>query len=170
MICCYYCRITAKAIFQSSFCSRIVLLKVASKYKYNLQAMHTWSSFFSKGYTWLFWAKGLRSSMGDTVSKAQVNTRPIKWVKTMAGFGSKCFSGTPVNLRALKLTELLGLPFVIDSHASSRGIVASQTVQQFVPNGVVLNFIAAGKLAMKPSLFESLSWHPQLLRKPGVEI
>ena len=137
MICCYYCRITAKVIFQSSFCSRIVLLKVASKYKYNLQAMHTLSSFFSKGYAWLLWAKGLRSSMGDTVSQAQVNTRSIKWVKTMAWSGPEGFSGIPVSMRALKLTELLGLPFVIDSHGSSRGIVASQTVQQSVPNGVV---------------------------------
>lgn len=95
--------------------------------------------------------------MGYTVSNAQVNTRSIKWVKTMAGSGPEGFSGMPVSMRALKLTELLRLPFVIDSHASSRGILASQTVQQSVPNGVALNFIAAGNLATKPSLFESLS-------------
>jgi hypothetical protein len=75
--------------------------------------------------------------MGDTVSQAQVNTRSIKWVKTMAWSGPEGFSGIPVSMRALKLTELLGLPFVIDSHGSSRGIVASQTVQQSVLNGVV---------------------------------
>ena len=156
MICCYYCRNTAKGISQSSFFSRIVPLKVTSKYKYNLQAMHTLGSFFSKGYAWLFWVKGLRSSMGYTVSHAQVNTLAIKWFKALAGSGSAGFSGIPVSSRGLKLTELLGLPFVIDSHASSHGIVAFQTVQQSVPNGVVLNFIAAGNLAMKLSLFESL--------------
>ena len=85
---------------------------------------------------------------------------PVKPVKIIVGYGPGGTGDITVRLVAQKLTELMGQPFVIENHPSAGGIVASQMVQQSVPDGHTLNFIAAGNFAMTPSLFKSLPFDP----------
>lgn len=102
----------------------------------------------------------LALAAGLAQAQSAADAYPSKPVKVMVGYGPGGTGDLTVRLVAQKLLEKTGQPFVIDNRPSAGGIVASQVVQQAVPDGYTLNFIAAGNFAMTPSLFKSLPFDP----------
>lgn len=105
-------------------------------------------------------SSNLQTSHAQFQAQLAVSSYPVKPVKIIVGYGPGGTGDITVRVIAQKLTELLGQAFVIENHPSAGGIVASQMVQQSVPDGYTLNFIAAGNFAMTPSLFKSLPFDP----------
>lgn len=105
-------------------------------------------------------ACALALACGLAQAQSTADAYPSKPVKVMVGYGPGGTGDLTVRLVAQKLLEKTGQPFVVDNRPSAGGIVASQVVQQAVPDGYMLNFIAAGNFAMTPSLFKSLPFDP----------
>ncbi|MCA3128560.1 MAG: tripartite tricarboxylate transporter substrate binding protein, partial [Rhodocyclaceae bacterium] len=91
------------------------------------------------------------------VSAQVYPNRPVRVVIPFGTGGSADISG---RLAALKLSEALGQPFVVDNRGGAGGILGTEVVARAAPDGYTLLLGSFGTHTANPSLYKKLSYDP----------
>ncbi len=85
---------------------------------------------------------------------------PNKTIRMVVPFPPGGGNDIIARLVAEKLTTRLGQTVIIDNKAGANGIVGLTAVMQAAPDGYTLGIAAAGPMAVNPSLYDKLPYHP----------
>ncbi len=85
---------------------------------------------------------------------------PDKPIRLVVGFPPGQATDVIARAAAKKLQEVLGQPVIVDNKAGAAGISGSETVMRAAPDGYTLLVSSSGPLAINPSLYSKLSYHP----------
>ena len=102
-------------------------------------------------------ALALAISACASVAQAAYPDKPIKLV---VGFPPGQATDIIARAAAKKLQEVLGQPVIVDNKAGAAGIIGSEIVAKAPPDGYTLLVSSSGPLAINPSLYSKLSYHP----------
>lgn len=92
---------------------------------------------------------------------AQAQTQyPVKPIKIVVPFGAGGVADLTARAVALKLSESLGQPVLIDNRPGAGGIVAAELVTQAEPDGYTLLLMSNGT-AVSAGLFKNLPFNPR---------
>src|SRR6185295_2552454 len=72
---------------------------------------------------------------GGSVALAQKNPYPTKPVRMIVGFAPGGGTDLLARLLAVKLTETLGQPFIIDNRTGAGGTIAGEMMARATPDG-----------------------------------
>lgn len=90
-------------------------------------------------------------------------TRPVRIVVPFTPGGSTDILGREI---ALKLSEALGQPFVVDNKPGAGGSIGAAAVASAPPDGYTLLMGHIGTLAVNPTLYKSLPYDPRTAFAP----
>ena len=85
---------------------------------------------------------------------------PDKPIRLVVGFPPGQATDIIARSAARKLQEVLGQPVIVDNKAGAAGIIGSEIVAKAPPDGYTLLVSSSGPLAINPSLYSKLSYHP----------
>ncbi len=95
-----------------------------------------------------------------TAATAFAQAYPTKTIRMVVPFPPGGGNDIIARLVAEKLTTRLGQTVIIDNKAGANGIVGLTAVMQAAPDGYTLGIAAAGPMAVNPSLYDKLPYHP----------
>ena len=97
---------------------------------------------------------------GLTAAAAFAQAYPNKTIRMVVPFPPGGGNDIIARLVAEKLTTRLGQTVIIENKAGANGIVGLTAVMQAAPDGYTLGIAAAGPMAVNPSLYDKLPYHP----------
>ena len=97
---------------------------------------------------------------GLTGAAAFAQAYPNKTIRMVVPFPPGGGNDIIARLVAEKLTTRLGQTVIIENKAGANGIVGLTAVMQAAPDGYTLGIAAAGPMAVNPSLYDKLPYHP----------
>jgi tripartite-type tricarboxylate transporter receptor subunit TctC len=95
-----------------------------------------------------------------TAATAFAQAYPNKTIRMVVPFPPGGGNDIIARLVAEKLTTRLGQTVIIENKAGANGIVGLTAVMQAAPDGYTLGIAAAGPMAVNPSLYDKLPYHP----------
>lgn len=108
--------------------------------------------------TFQFLAAGLALIAWAGAAAAQgYPTKPIRMITPYAAGGS---ADITARLIALKLSETLGVPVVVDNRAGANGGVGTDAVAKAAPDGYTLLLVASGPVVINPVLYPKVPYDP----------
>lgn len=103
---------------------------------------------------------GLLASSLLLVSGLAHAAYPDKPIRLIVGFPPGQATDLVARTAARKLQEALGQSVIVDNKAGAAGIIGSETVMRAPPDGYTLLVGSSGTMAINPSLYSKLSYHP----------
>jgi tripartite-type tricarboxylate transporter receptor subunit TctC len=85
---------------------------------------------------------------------------PDKPIRLVVGFPPGQATDIIARVAAKKLQETLGQPVIVDNKPGAAGIIGSELVAKAAPDGYTLLVGSSGTMAINPSLYSKLSYHP----------
>jgi tripartite-type tricarboxylate transporter receptor subunit TctC len=85
---------------------------------------------------------------------------PDKPIRLVVGFPPGQATDLIARTAARKLQEALGQPVIVDNKPGAAGIIGSETVAKAAPDGYTLVVGSSGTMAINPSLYSKLPYHP----------
>lgn len=100
----------------------------------------------------------LVSVMASHAALAQKTSYPVKPIRMIVGFAAGGGTDLLARILAVKMTEALGQPVIIDNRAGAGGTIAAEIVARAVPDGYTLN-APTNSYAVNASFYK-LSYDP----------
>ncbi|MBI3936523.1 MAG: tripartite tricarboxylate transporter substrate binding protein [Betaproteobacteria bacterium] len=94
---------------------------------------------------------------GSAISAQAYPARPLRLVVPFAPGGGNDIVARAI---ALRLTEALGQPVVVDNRGGAGGIIGTDTVAKAQPDGYTIGMGSTSALAINPALFKKLPFDP----------
>lgn len=94
------------------------------------------------------------------VAPAAAATYPDKPLRLVVGFPPGQATDLVARAAAKKLQEALGQPVIVDNKPGAAGIIGSELVAKAAPDGYTLLVGSSGTMAINPSLYSKLPYHP----------
>lgn len=91
---------------------------------------------------------------------AQSGAYPNRPIKLIVGFPPGQATDVIARMAARKLQEALGQPVVVENKPGASGIIGSELVSKATPDGYTLVVGSSGTMAINPSLYSKLPYHP----------
>ena len=85
---------------------------------------------------------------------------PEKPIRLVVGFPPGQATDLVARAAARKLQENLGQAVIVDNKPGAAGIIGSETVMKAAPDGYTLLVGSSGTMAINPSLYTKLTYHP----------
>jgi tripartite-type tricarboxylate transporter receptor subunit TctC len=85
---------------------------------------------------------------------------PDKPIRLVVGFPPGQATDLVARTAARKLQEALGQPVIVDNKPGAAGIIGSDLVAKSAPDGYTLVVGSSGTMAINPSLYSKLPYHP----------
>jgi tripartite-type tricarboxylate transporter receptor subunit TctC len=85
---------------------------------------------------------------------------PDKPIRLVVGFPAGQATDLVARTLAKKLQDALGQAVIVDNKAGAAGIIGSEIVMKAPPDGYTLLVGSSGTMAINPSLYSKLSYHP----------
>jgi tripartite-type tricarboxylate transporter receptor subunit TctC len=85
---------------------------------------------------------------------------PEKPIRLVVGFPPGQATDLVARALAKKLQEGLGQAVIVDNKPGAAGIIGSETVMKAAPDGYTLLVGSSGTMAINPSLYSKLTYHP----------
>lgn len=85
---------------------------------------------------------------------------PDKPIKLIVGFPPGQATDLVARAAAKKLQDALGQPVIVENRAGAAGIIGSEAVAKAAPDGYTLVVGSSGTMAINPSLYSKLPYHP----------
>lgn len=85
---------------------------------------------------------------------------PDKPIRLVVGFPPGQATDVIARAAAKKLQDVLGQPVIVDNKPGAAGIIGSETVAKAAPDGYTLLVSSSGPMAINPSLYSKLTYHP----------
>jgi tripartite-type tricarboxylate transporter receptor subunit TctC len=85
---------------------------------------------------------------------------PDKPIRLVVGFPPGQATDLVARAAAKKLQEVLGQPVIVDNKPGAAGIIGSESVMKAPPDGYTLLVGSSGTMAINPSLYSKLPYHP----------
>jgi tripartite-type tricarboxylate transporter receptor subunit TctC len=105
-------------------------------------------------------ANALALMLGLTAGALQAQTYPVKPIRMVVPFPPGGGNDVIARFVARKLAVRLGQAVIVENKAGANGIVGLTAVVQSPPDGYTLGIVAAGPMAVNPSLYEKLPYNP----------
>ena len=102
------------------------------------------------------WALGLLLG----ASALAQGTYPNRPIKLIVGFPAGQATAVIARTAARKLQEVLGQSVVVENKPGAAGIIGSEFVSKAAPDGYTLLVGSSGTMAINPSLYSKLPYHP----------
>lgn len=87
-------------------------------------------------------------------------TYPDKPIRLIVGFPPGQATDLVARAVAKKLQEVLGQPVIVDNKPGAAGIIGTEMTMRAAPDGYTLVVGSSGTMAINPSLYSKLSYHP----------
>jgi len=98
--------------------------------------------------------------LAATLATAAHAAWPDKPIRLIVGFPPGQATDLIARAAARKLQDALGQPVIVDNKAGAAGIIGSEFVAKAVPDGYTLLVGSSGTMAINPSLYSKLPYHP----------
>lgn len=85
---------------------------------------------------------------------------PDRPIRLIVGFPPGQATDLVARAVARKLQDVLGQPVIVDNKAGAAGIIGSELAMKAAPDGYTLVVGSSGTMAINPSLYSKLSYHP----------
>lgn len=85
---------------------------------------------------------------------------PDRPIRLIVGFPAGQATDMVARIAAKKLQDALGQPVVVENKAGAAGIIGSELVAKAAPDGYTLVVGSSGTMAINPSLYAKLPYHP----------
>lgn len=85
---------------------------------------------------------------------------PDRPIRLIVGFPPGQATDLVARAVAKKLQEGLGQPVIVDNKPGAAGIIGSETAMKAAPDGYTLLVGSSGTMAINPSLYSKLTYHP----------
>ena len=85
---------------------------------------------------------------------------PDKPIRLVVGFPPGQATDMIARIAARKLQDALGQPVIVDNKPGAAGIIGSENVAKAAPDGYTLLVGSSGTMAINPSLYSKLPYHP----------
>jgi tripartite-type tricarboxylate transporter receptor subunit TctC len=95
--------------------------------------------------------------LGSSLAQAAWPEKPIRLV---VGFPAGQATDLVARAFGKKLQEALGQAVIVDNKPGAAGIIGSETVMKAAPDGYTLLVGSSGTMAINPSLYSKLTYHP----------
>ncbi|WP_353236084.1 tripartite tricarboxylate transporter substrate binding protein [Diaphorobacter ruginosibacter] len=106
-------------------------------------------------------ARAALAALGLTVlAHAASAAYPDKPIRIVVGFPPGQATDMIARIAAKKLQDTLGQPVVVDNKPGAAGIIGSEMVAKSPPDGYTLLVGSSGTMAINPSLYSKLPYHP----------
>jgi tripartite-type tricarboxylate transporter receptor subunit TctC len=99
-------------------------------------------------------------TLGVAAAGAAQAAYPDKPIKLVVGFPAGQATDMVARVFAKKLQDTLGQPVVVDNKAGAAGIIGSEIVAKAPADGYTLLVGSSGTMAINPSLYSKLPYHP----------
>jgi tripartite-type tricarboxylate transporter receptor subunit TctC len=104
-------------------------------------------------------AAAVALAIGALAGAAQA-AYPDKPIRLIVGFPPGQATDLVARAAARKLQEALGQAVIVDNKAGAAGIIGSEMVAKSAPDGYTLVVGSSGTMAINPSLYSKLPYHP----------
>lgn len=85
---------------------------------------------------------------------------PNRPIRLIVGFPAGQATDVIARMAARKMQETLGQPVVVENKPGAAGIIGSELVSKAAPDGYTLLVGSSGTMAINPSLYSKLPYHP----------
>lgn len=99
-------------------------------------------------------------TLGVAAASAAHAAYPDKPIRLVVGFPAGQATDVIARVFARKLQDTLGQPVFVDNKAGAAGIIGSDIVAKSPPDGYTLLVGSSGPMAINPSLYSKLPYHP----------
>jgi tripartite-type tricarboxylate transporter receptor subunit TctC len=99
-------------------------------------------------------------TLGVAATSAAHAAYPDKPIRLVVGFPAGQATDMIARVFAKKLQDTLGQPVIVDNKAGAAGIIGSELVAKAPPDGYTLVVGSSGTMAINPSLYSRLPYHP----------